>query len=111
MVRNKEATWRQNKESQGWKAYTVERNRYNKMLAGSKIRTISEKVVGCGSDMKKLYNLVNNITGRVKINPMPPGKSDKLLADEFADYFLSKINKIRDDLASCPTYLPLSKST
>ena len=81
------------------------------MLAGSKIRTISTKVKECGNDTKRLYNLVNNITGRVRVNPMPPGKSDENLAEEFADYFLNKINKIRDDLANCPTYSPSSTCT
>ena len=37
---------------------------------------------------------------------MPPGKTDQVLADEFADYFLTKIKKIRDDLAECVAYSP-----
>ena len=81
------------------------------MLAGSKIRTISTKVKECGNDTKILYNLVNNITGRVNVNPMPPGKSYENLAEELADYFLNKINKIRDDPANCPTYSPSSTCT
>lgn len=105
-VRNRAKIWKKYKEPHQWKAYTIERNRYNRMLAGSKIRTISEKVVECGTDTKKLYNLINNITGRTKVNPMPPGKSDQILAEEFADFFLSKITKIRNDLATCPVYSP-----
>ena len=66
----------------------------------------SDKVIQCGGDTKKLYNLVNNITGRVKVNPMPPGKSDKVFADEFADFFMNKIKKIRDNLRDCQTYSP-----
>ena len=106
VVRNREHIWRKYKQYHQWKAFTVERNRCNRMLAGSKLRTISNKIEECGSNTKKLYNLVNNITGRVKINPMPPGKSDQLLANEFAEYFLNKIDKIRDDLVSSQTYLP-----
>ena len=34
-----------------------------------------------------------------------------LIADELADYFLSKINTIRDDLAECPIYSPPSRDT
>ena len=61
----------------------------------------------CGHDTKKLYNLVNNMTGRTKSNPMPPGRKDTELADEFADFFLDKIRRIRDDLADCRTYTPI----
>ena len=57
-----------------------------------------------------MYNLVNNITGRFKVNPTPPG-SDKVIAKDMADYFLSKMKKIRDDLATCCTYSPSSRDT
>ena len=65
------------------------------MLAGTKIRANSSKVIECGNDSKKLFNLINNLTGRVKSNPMPPGRTDETMANEFADFFLGKINKMR----------------
>ena len=107
-VRNREHVWNKyNREHDHyWKAFTVERNRLNRMIAGTKIRENSTRIEQCGHDTRKLYNLVNNITGRTKTNPMPPGKTDQLLADEFADYFLTKIKKIRDDLAECVAYSP-----
>ena len=37
---------------------------------------------------------------------MPPAKTDKELADQFADFFLTKIRKVREDLADCQTYSP-----
>ena len=37
---------------------------------------------------------------------MPPGRSDGAMADEFAEFFIGKINKIRDNLKDCPTYIP-----
>ena len=37
---------------------------------------------------------------------MPPGKTDQQLANELAVFFLAKIRKIRDDLASCQAYTP-----
>ena len=76
------------------------------MIAGAKIRENSAKIEMCGHDTKKLYNLVNNMTGRTKTNPMPPGRKDTELANEFADFFLDKIRRIRDDLADCRTYTP-----
>ena len=111
VVRKREQIWRKYRETHQWKAYRIERNRYNRMLAGSKLRSISNKVKECGSDTKKLYNLVNNITGRVKANPMPTSESEESLAEKFADYFLSKIKGIRDNLSTCPTYSPVCRDT
>ena len=103
-VRNRESIWCQHQHQ--WKAFTIERNRFNQMLAGSKIRANSAKVKECGHDTKKLYNLINGITGRTTSNPMPPAKTDKELADKFADFFLAKIRKIREDLADSQTHSP-----
>lgn len=109
-VRSRYRVWQKYREQHQWKAYTIERNRLNRMLAGSKMRCISDKVEECGSDTKRLYHLVNNITSRIKVNPMPPG-SDQDIADEMAACFLSKIRKIRDDLSDCPTYSPSFRGT
>ena len=108
IVRNHEFIWnRFDHQDHHWKAFTIERNRFNRMVAGAKIRANSEKVLECGHDTKKLYNLVNNITGRVKSNPMPPGRTNGDLADAFADFFLNKIIKIRNDLSECNAYSPI----
>ena len=56
---------------------------------------------------KKLYKLVNNITGTNTANPMPPSKSDEVLAEEFADCFLNKIKTIRDTLDGYENYQPI----
>ena len=59
---------------------------------------LSELVTDCSRAAKKLYKLVNNITGTNTANPMPPSKADEVLTEEFADYFLNKIKTIRDTL-------------
>ena len=61
---------------------------------------VSKKVV------MTLYNLINGITGRTTPNPMPAARTDKELADKFAELFLAKIRKIREDLADWPAYSP-----
>ena len=38
------------------------------------------------------------LTGCTSVNPLPEMDSDEQLTEDFADYFLNKIVKIRDDL-------------
>ena len=89
-VRNRERIWRIYKQQHQRQAFVHERNKYNKMLHVYQIQETSAKIIECANDTKKLYNLVNNITGRVKENPMPPDKSVSSLAEEFADFFIKK---------------------
>ena len=57
-----------------------------------RIRTdkITEKVTECAGNTKKLYSLVSYLTRLEIENPMPPGKMDGKLAEEFAEYFMQK---------------------
>ena len=84
----------------------MERVKYNQMLKQTKISTLSKKVQECGRDTKKLYKLVNELTGANKENPLPRDVSHKDLADQFAEYFLSKIQKIQQSLNNFPKYEP-----
>ena len=62
----------------------------------NKREKITMKIEECGSDSKKLFLLVNHLTGHKPEIPPPTRRSDKELANEFACFFLSKIVKIRE---------------
>ena len=55
---------------------------------------------------KKLYQLITNLTGQNKSNPLPTSTSDENLADEFAAYFLEKICNIKKLFNGIPNYKP-----
>ena len=38
-------------------------------------------------------------------NPLPPHKSNESLANHFADYFITKIDKIRDNFSQTPVFI------
>ena len=38
--------------------------------------------------MRQLFRLVSEITSSTKDNPLPDGKSNRELADQFAEYFI-----------------------
>ena len=100
----KEKIWRKYRENHQWIAYKVEKRKYNQMLLQSKQITISDKVNQCNRDTKQLFRLVNEITSSTRDNPLPDGISNQELADQFADYFINKIQTIRDYLHNYDKY-------
>ena len=80
------------------------RNEYNKLLMRTKIDVFSTKVSECETDTKKLYSLIRYLIGTTTSNPLPPSSSDEELANEFADYFMNKIQSIRDRLDTHSKY-------
>ena len=105
-VRNRERLWRKHLQDHLWLAFKIERNRYNKMLKEAKEAFISEDIVSHRNNIKYLYKVVTNLSGVRKENPMPPAESDQLLAEEFADFFIEKINKIQEELDHFDLYEP-----
>jgi hypothetical protein len=63
-------------------------------------------VAECNRDTKKLYQLINQITGSQAENPLPEHTSEDELANQFANFFMSKIKKIRDGLEHHKKYEP-----
>ena len=76
------------------------------MLKEATKNTISEKIYACNRDTKQLYKSASELTSSVKENPLPIGKSNKELADKFADFFLSKIQQICDSLEGFEKFSP-----
>ena len=74
-----------------------------------KIEVISNKVKECRSDSQKLYALVNNQLGTKISNLLPESNSDENLAEEFTEFFLSKVLKIRDSLTHYLKYVVTDK--
>ena len=65
------------------------------MLKEAQKTTWAKKIRDGGTDAKKLYTLINNLTNNNKDNPLPKSQSDEGLANEFAQYFMGKIKSIR----------------
>ena len=84
----------------------IEQRKYRDMLRETKIETVSNLVLECGRDMKKLYKGIIGITSNNPANPMPDNMDDKQLAEEFAEFFMVKIKKICEALDSHPTHEP-----
>ena len=55
---------------------------------------------------KKLYSLVKHLTGTTSNNLLPKHDDEETLAYEFADFFIGKIKKIRQEIDNKPEYKP-----
>ena len=58
----------------------------------------------CKKDIKEPFCLVNKLTGNTTQNPLLHNKTDEELADDFAKFFLSKIEKVRETFINIPAY-------
>ena len=92
-VKSHERSWRKHRQHHQWQAYMKERNNYNRLLIYHKKQTISKKITESKNDTKQLFNIINNITVSKTANPMTEVKMDAQLAEEFASFFLGKIEK------------------
>ena len=110
-MRQREKLWRKCKRKDLWLAFKVAKQDYSKSLNDVKMMVISNKVLECGPDMRKLYAVVNGIQGTTKCNLLPECDSDDELAESFASFFLDKIKKIQDNLDSHPFFVPDKRNT
>ena len=49
------------------------------MIRRAKTHTLSSQIIDAGKDTKKLFSLINTMTGSNKSNPLPPSTSDEEL--------------------------------
>ena len=97
-MKNHERCWRKYHHLMQWKEFKAECNRYKRMLIKARTESLSEKIDECNKDTKNLHSLKNNLTGSNTENQMLDAESDEALMNKFADYFMEKISKIRDEL-------------
>ena len=81
------------------------------MIRRAKTHTLSSQVIEAGKDTKKLFRLIDVMTGKNKSNPLPPSRNAEELAEEFATFFINKIRKIREALDTGPKFKPTQKSS
>ena len=55
-------------------------------------------------DSKQLLKALNGILGNKDENPLPMETTDSQLAEDFADFFLNEIDRIREEFTNIPAY-------
>ena len=67
------------------------------MLNTTKQETLGNEIAECGNNTKKLYSLVKHLTWITSNNPLPKHDVEETLANDFADIFIGKIEKVRQE--------------
>ena len=67
---------------------------------------INNKIAECGRDTKKLYKEVFLLLDIKKDNPLPSGKTDTVQVEEFASFFINKVENIRQQVRQTAPYHP-----
>ena len=60
---------------------------------------------------KQLFKALHSILGNKNENQLPMDTTNSQLAEDFADFFLNKIDKIREEFTSIPAYQPNERDT
>ena len=75
-------------------------------MRDTKTEIISEKITKLRGNTKSLYSLVYQLIRNEKENTLPEQENNEYLANQFADYFMNKIQTIHDSLKECEKFHP-----
>ena len=86
-LRDLEKRWKRTGNASDRINYTQARNRYARHLKYNQRNIVTQQVLECDKDSKKLYALLNKLTCTVDNNPMLKVGDLSTLPDKFADFF------------------------
>ena len=101
--RKAERDWRQfrndpTKSNEKHLEFKQHRNDCRQSMDSARTRYYSDKVLECSGDQKKLFALISTLTSPSKCVQYPDHSSPLALANEFGEFFIMKIDKIRNAL-------------
>ena len=103
-VRHHEKKGLKHKLPATWTAYTKVRNSYYGKLNSNKKAIIRQQISDCANDSKKLYSLISNLTSKPMPTPWPDHTDKESLAEDFTDFFQTKILQIRKQFDGIEQY-------
>ena len=98
--RRYERKWRSTKLTVHRQMLTNQRDHVSDMCRAAKIENYQTKIETCGSDQKKLYQVMNELPHRKGPALLPAHDSSKDLADKFCTFITEKITSICSQLDS-----------
>jgi hypothetical protein len=102
--RRLERKWKISKSAHDYQNFQASKSDFRNYITSRKAEFINNKINECCGDSKKLYCEISKLLDTKQENKLPPSESDEQLAEQFASFFVNKIDKIRKDLAIYPMY-------
>jgi exonuclease III len=90
-----ERKWRSSKLNVHLEIFRNAQRNVVKLCSKAKSAYYCSQIADCGKDQKQLFHIVNGLLKRGKSNSLPTHTESEELANQFADYFTGKIQKIR----------------
>ena len=109
-LRKLEKNWKKTHEPSYLHQLKVMRKTYRHHLHASKIAHFHDSIKQASGNSRQLFSITMGLMGKTKSNDLPSSPDDNTLANEFADFFISKILKIRESLLDSPKYTPTQVS-
>ncbi|XP_052799130.1 uncharacterized protein LOC128230724 [Mya arenaria] len=98
--RKLERKWRESKLSVDHDIYRSQCAVVNRMLKQARVDFYTSKIESYGSDQKSLHRITKTLLGNTNEVILPLHSSPKQLAQNFSDFFIGKIENIRDNITS-----------
>ena len=102
-MRAAERQWYSDRTDANRSVLDVHRSAFKQLLEDSRTRYYSDLIEDNCRDPKTLFQTVSRVMNRTKSNPLPDHVSASTLANEFSDFFFTKVANIRatfDDSAT-----------
>lgn len=80
-------------------AYRKQCTHVNHLCTEAKTEFLSNRIIECGSDQKRLFNLTKSLLGTNDPTKYPSNVSESQLPIVFSEFFINKIIKIRNDIS------------
>jgi len=109
-LRKQEKHWRKSKDPNDLLKLKSMRRLYRQHLNSSKATHFKDSIKAAKGNPQQLFSITRGLMGKHKTSNLPDSSDDHTLANEFADHFISKIEKIREDLKLTQRYTPTTRA-
>jgi hypothetical protein len=93
--RRLERQWRHTRKHEDLLAFKLQRNRLNSIMKNGKKQYYSDVIEQCDGDLKSLFRVCKSLLIYNPETQFPDEKSDLIVANNFSDFFVFKIDNIR----------------
>ncbi|XP_060568235.1 uncharacterized protein LOC132726859 [Ruditapes philippinarum] len=104
--RKLERKWRETKLTIDHQIYRTHCSSVNKLLKQARVEYYTSKIESCGNDHKSLSKITKGLLGDTNEVILPFDSSSERLAQKFSDFFIGKIERIRNNIRSQTQSVP-----